>query len=206
MGIKWQEYGYGRIDWFMAIRPLNCIFLSLAIILSFKLSGLPPANGIRYAVAVFVIYAATVVWNDYSDRDIDRKKDKMLAYNNSKQFLIYSLVLWIIAITIAIILAMSSNPYVSVLLFFLIAAGLLYTIAERKSSILKNGIVAAWAGAICLFPFVLTKNINTTVIWSMILLISMNYAREIIKDMEDENIDGNTKVTLVKSRGDEHHK
>jgi 4-hydroxybenzoate polyprenyltransferase len=199
MKIKWQEYDYGRVDWILAMRPINCIFAAITVVLCFGFSNLPWASGIKYALAVFVIYAATIVWSDYFDRNIDKNKNKLLAYNNPKVFLTYSLILWVISIIYVLILAKHANVYVDLILIFLVSIGLLYTIAEHTNSIWKNGSVAICCGVICLFPFAITHNINHTVFSLMLILIFSAYAREILKDIEDSVIDDGGKKTLIRS-------
>lgn len=177
--------------WFTVLRLPMLLVGALLAILSFEMSGveilwLPIVSGV-------VIGSAAMAQNDWRDRFNDGKKGKTLALFESKRFLLLVVGLWLMSVLLTAIVWRLSI-WAAVLLSGLIAIGLLYS-EFRRVPMFPNMLVATASASLALFPVALQR--NTPNAWPLFLATFLAiFGREILKDLEDLDTDGNHKWTL----------
>jgi 4-hydroxybenzoate polyprenyltransferase len=192
------------MNWVKAIRPLNGVLLAVPMtLLGFRLVGQNALQGLPYALVVFAIYSATIVWNDYCDKDVDFRKGKTFAHDHAHNFLNYSICWWVVAIAADCYLWQTHGAAAGLLVFGLTSLGLFYTQAQ-KNVFTKNGTVTIWSSSLLFFP--LTKGYSATpkLWWLLLVAALVNCGREVFKDLEDEEYDKGSKGTLPKLIGREN--
>ena len=146
------------------------------------------------ALATLLISGATMAWNDFRDRNHDRRKGKTFACDHPGEFLAFTLLLWLLSLGVTSLLA-TRHPGFAVLAGLMIGAGFLYS-EIRRIPLMPNGVVAITAGSAVLFP-VFTGHYSSLVLWVLFGATFCGiYAREILKDFDDQEFDAGYKWTL----------
>ena len=180
------------------IRPLNAVMSAIGVYLGYALSTQTILfNGaIAYAMlAVMCISGAGQVINDFFDYEIDKKKKSTRALASGKisrtNGFIFSMTLFVLGILLASFLndaAFWMAVFFSALLF-------LYSASMSGIKFVGNALVALSVG----FTFIFGASVNA--ITPLVLMIAFsaflaNWAREIMKDVEDKHADAGVKLTL----------
>jgi 4-hydroxybenzoate polyprenyltransferase len=173
------------------------IFAVLLSYVSFKLIN-QAGGGYAYLVyaIVFTGISATMVWNDYQDREIDKTKGKTTASNQPIIFFRYSLVVWLILIVLnCSLLFYGLKPFVFSMI--LTAIGFYYN-STKKIFLLPTFTVAIFCALLVFYPLV--HHVGASTIWQFlrlsIFVFVFIYIREIVKDLMDESIDTGYKMTI----------
>lgn len=192
------------IPWFRSIRPMNGVLLAVPMtLLGFHLVGHKVLEGIPCTLVVFIIYSATIVWNDYWDREIDVRKGRTLAHNNPKKFFAYCIAWWLATAFSICWLWFIWGAFSGFVALWLSLIGILYTPAQ-KNALTKNGSVAIWSSSLLLFS-IARGYLSTPALWSLFAAAGLvNYGREVLKDNEDIECDGIAKGTLTKLLGEQN--
>ncbi len=180
------------------IRPLNAFMSAAGVYIGYSLAlnAFTFNMEIVYAMlAVFAISGAGQAVNDYFDYEIDKRKKSTRPLTSGiisrQNGLLFSLALFAIGIILASFLNNETfwmGVFFSVLLF-------LYSASMSKIKFVGNAVVALSVG----FTFIFGASvIGITPLVLMIALAAFlsNWAREIIKDVEDVNEDKGSKITL----------
>lgn len=186
--------GKATIGCFKALRLRVSLLAAGLTLAGFKVTYGNVSDAWLPALATLLISCATMAWNDFRDRHHDTKKGKTLACDHPAQFLAFTLVLWILCFAAAGLL-WTRHASFAWLAGFMIAAGFLYS-EVRLIPLAPNGVVAVTAGSAVLFP-VFVSHHSTTVLWILFGATFCGiYAREILKDFDDQEIDAGYKWTL----------
>jgi geranylgeranylglycerol-phosphate geranylgeranyltransferase len=180
------------------LRPFNCImaaiaaFIGYSIALGFISFSFPLLIGMAI---VFLVCGAGQAINDYFDRDVDKKlhPDKPLPSGqiSPKNALLFSLVLFLIAILLA-----TQLPFISLVIAIVFSfLQILYSAFIQKFKVIGNGVVALGTAFTLIFGASIVGNLGVVILLALSAFFS-NLGREIIKDVEDQKSDRGTKTTL----------
>jgi len=180
------------------IRPLNAVMSAIGVYLGYILSTQTILfNGaIAYAMlAVICISGAGQVINDFFDYEIDKKKKSTRALASGKISRTNGLIFSIILFALGILLASFLNEAAFWMAVFFSALLFLYSASMSGIKFVGNALVALSVG----FTFIFGASVNA--ITPLVLMISLsaflaNWAREIMKDVEDKHADSGVKLTL----------
>jgi len=189
-----------KIKYFVEIiRPLNCLMAALAVFIGFSVAigGLSFGFPLLFAMlAALFICAGGQVINDFFDVEIDKisKPQKILP---SKKIsihtaLIYSVALFLVGLTFASIL----NQSAFIIAIAFTALLILYSAFIQRQKIIGNFVVAISTAFTLIFGASLVENYNTVFLIAASAFFA-NYAREIIKDLQDVKSDEGHKKTIA---------
>ncbi len=177
---------------------LSSIFFGFLIYGVFKLVN--PNYPFRYvlllAITSTIIVGATMIWNDYCDREHDKKKNKFFVSLNAKFYKIYAVTIWVLSLGVILFqYTIIKNIYLTLAFILYILIGIFYSQA-RKYFILSIIVVTFSVASGALVPLLIsgTNFIYTIHIFFIILL--MIFVRELIKDISDVEYDKGYKKTL----------
>ncbi|MFH0970324.1 MAG: geranylgeranylglycerol-phosphate geranylgeranyltransferase [Candidatus Diapherotrites archaeon] len=180
------------------IRPLNAFMSMIGVYLGYaiSMSGIFFDLSIGYALlSVFFISGAGQTINDYFDAAIDAKQKKHRPIPSGriqkKHVLIFALLLF----GLGILFASFINPLTFAIASFFAVLLFLYSATMKSVKFFGNIIVALSVG----FTFIFGASVHT--ITPLVVLVSFspffaNWAREIIKDVEDAEQDRGNKLSL----------
>jgi len=155
---------------------------------------------VNWAVALFaglscsLLHMSIMTFNDWHDRSHDLQKGKRLAYDHPAAFWSY----WVrsTGIALASITVLSVlKPAVGLFCLGILALGIIYSYIQKV--ILINNLIVAGCGAspvLCGSVFFQRADAYTWTWYSVFFTLILG--REIIKDIEDVDIDGGHKNTL----------
>lgn len=188
--------------WIKSLRSPRAGVAVLLVLASFKVSHqYIPKEAWAVAFFVVVLCFAVMVWNDWRDRFHDIKKGKLLASSRHRAFLFYAALLWLGSITLALTLAFL-NKFFAVIAITLIIGGLVYS-ELRKIFIVPTLAVAVISATPIFFALVSQSASSPDALWWLfIIVVAVIFAREVMKDLEDKNIDFGYKATLPLIIGD----
>lgn len=147
-------------------------------------------------ISIGCICSATMAWNDYRDRENDRKKGKVFASNNPQPFLVFCLMLWTMACSISIYATYLYSFANTQLLWLGIFIGVTYS--ETRKLFLLPAVLVALATALPSMLAYKAEYQNGVLLLSFAIFLFI-FARENIKDIEDKKIDTGYKNTLPQS-------
>ena len=140
-----------------------------------------------------------MIFNDWVDRENDRKKGKMLASEHSQELMQYWQRLSGVTALILIPIAYWSVP-LAIYTTLVWAVGILYSYAQRRY-LLNNALVALCAGAPVLSGAVYHGEIRWIAICTSIIFMGLIFINEMYKDVKDRNTDDGYKITMPIKRG-----
>jgi len=171
------------------IRPLNCIVMSLAVLVGASLTGLGNLQSINLvfgALTAFTLTGAAMAANDYYDFEIDKINEPNRPIPSGQVSLKASLVITAILTLTGLSFAFMISLYC---LIFAMAAWTImvtYTTIGKRSGLPGNLLVSACVAAPFLFGSLVAVN---TVMINILLFASMaflsNIGREITKGIVD---------------------
>lgn len=177
--------------WLKVLRLQTCIFASLLVIAGFVLAKADVLWVV--VIAVFFITSVTMLQNDYRDRFHDVQKGKVLAYKNQKTFLGLLGIFWITSISLIIFVAIN-NPKFGIVLTAFAIIGATYS-EIRMIPFIPITVVSLTSASLVIIPFV--NDSNPKKLWLLFLsVLFVIFAREIMKDLDDKEIDKGYKWTI----------
>ncbi|MFA5926739.1 MAG: UbiA family prenyltransferase [Patescibacteria group bacterium] len=186
-----------------ALRLPVCFMAGALVLAAFRISNLSVSLTWLPSLATMLITSATMVWNDYCDRNHDAKKGKTTASEHSQLFLAFATAMWLIALVL-VALALRQESRFSQPMIILIMVGLCYS-AVRQIPLLPNLAVATAAALPALLPvFVGHTDPSLWILFASTFLAI--HAREILKDFDDREHDPGYKWTLIQWLGEDRTK
>jgi 4-hydroxybenzoate polyprenyltransferase len=182
------------MQWIKSLRLSICAFVPVLVLIGFsRLCNLSFEKAWLCGFAMLVIACATMVYNDWRDRFHDVRKGKTLAHTQPRKFFFFTVMIWLIAIVVSLAVYID-NPKLSVILWVAIALGLIYS-ETRKIPMVPIFIVSITSASPVLFPLFLGH--SSPKMWLLFFVVgAIIFGRELIKDLEDVNVDHDYKWTL----------
>lgn len=181
----------------LATRPLVSLYVFLLTILSFAFYGTVPWSlALSTALCLAVICSSIQLFNDYRDRKHDVRKGKFFALQNSRLLLdFWFLVNSAAAVSIMVVSSMSTG--VAIFCAVIWVLGIAYSFLQ-KVFIVQNFIVALCASlpSLCGHVFYCGHDVGYRSGIIFVILLAIVFVREVIKDIQDRNIDRGWKNTL----------
>lgn len=192
------------MDYIKAMRLPASILIGIFTLLGFRITSGTLASAYLPAVATFLIITATMAHNDLRDRFNDTRKGKSFAFDHPTEFKLFVIALWILAVTISLGLVYL-NPLYLILSGLMVTSGLIYS-ETRLLPFIPNTLVALTVASAMLYP-VFDSHQTNPILWLFFTIIFLTiYAREILKDFDDKEIDLGYKWTLLEKYGQERAK
>lgn len=190
---KWQN-PFTWAAYITSLRLSTGIFASLLSYSAFMLAHQDTPWSI--IISIGCICSTRMAWNDYRDRENDRKKGKVFASNNAQPFLVFCLMLWTISCSISMYATYLYSFTSTQLLWLGILIGMVYS--ETRKLFLVPAVLVALATAIPSMLAYDARYQNGVLLLSFAIFLFI-FAREQIKDLEDKKIDAGYKNTLPQS-------
>ena len=143
-------------------------------------------------VAIFFLSAGTLAYNGYEDRDIDARKGEPFAKLHPKVALFVAIISFSIGTALS---RMASVKIVLLFLFFVLAA-VLYSRVCVKIPVLKNVLAALLSAFLILFCATVGSSVNIFNLLTTLVIFFAIMAMEIVKDVEDIEVDRGFRITL----------
>ena len=178
-------------DW---VKCLRLKTVSLAVVLYFCGFSLIDWEGMSYLAPFFILIAgsATMAFNDWVDRYHDLAKGKDLALSRPGAFKALVIGLWLVSAVLVIAIFAQSFEF-GIISLILTGFGMMY-FATRRTPMLPGLYVALVSGGPLFYSIAVkpTKYL-LLLLFCVVLFI---YAREVVKDLDDVEIDRGYKWTL----------
>jgi 4-hydroxybenzoate polyprenyltransferase len=187
------------MGYIQALRLPVCVLAGMLTLCGFQLAAGSVHDAWLPALAVVVIASSTMVWNDYRDREHDRKKGKDFAYLNRWRFLAFGITLWLVSIGLCLLIGIKQCWPMAYLAMGITASGLVYS-ETRCIPFVPNALVALTAASPVLLPFAAGHHDVRLLLFFMAVTLAI-HAREIAKDFDDADIDPGYKWTLLQRIG-----
>lgn len=177
--------------WIESLRLSSTIPAGVLVHVSFVLTHQKTDS--LLALEAFLVATFAMLHNDYVDRVNDLKKGRQLAFQHPKQFRIVLIVGWIIIWAIALI-PLSSYKFI----IPIIVISMMYSYT-RKIPYLPNLLVAFASAS----PLIWANSVSIPIIsatpnsFMFLAVLSCILGREIVKDIEDAEVDVGWKYTPV---------
>jgi 4-hydroxybenzoate polyprenyltransferase len=182
-----------------ALRLPVCVLAGMLTLCGFQLAIGSIRDAWLPALAVVVIASSTMAWNDYRDREHDRKKGKDFAFLNRWRFLAFGLGLWFASVVLSLAIGVFESWPMAYLALGITASGLVYS-ETRLVPFVPNALVALTAASPVLFPFAAGHHDFRLLLFYLAVTLAI-HAREIAKDFDDAEIDPDYKWTLLQVVG-----
>ncbi len=190
-------------------RPLNAVMAGIGTLIGFWISSQRIFFGFDFGMAflsvIFIISGGQAI-NDYFDREVDAKQKSNRPIASGKisplHALLFAGALFIIGNLLA--LQLNSSTFLSFpIAFFFSALLVVYSAFMQKIKFLGNIIVAMGVGFTYIFGASIAR-ITPLVLTIALAAFLANWAREIIKDVEDKEMDRGNKLTLPMIAASKH--
>jgi geranylgeranylglycerol-phosphate geranylgeranyltransferase len=183
------------------MRPLNCLVMSLAVLVGASLTGLGSlqwTNLLFGAIAAFTLTGAAMAVNDYFDFDIDKINEPNRPIPSGqvslKASLVTTAVLTLIGLSSALIIHIFCLLFATVAWIIMVT----YTTIGKRAGFPGNLLVSACVAAPFLFGSIVATNMITI---NILLFASMaflsNTGREIAKGIVDIEGDSQHKIKTL---------
>ena len=183
------------------MRPLNCIVMSLAVLVGASLTGLGNLQWINLlfgAITAFTLTGAAMAVNDYYDFDIDKINEPNRPIPSGqvslKASLVTTAVLTLIGLSSAFIISLFCLLFATVAWIIMVT----YTTIGKRAGFPGNLLVSACVAAPFLFGSIVATN---TITINILLFASMaflsNTGREIAKGIVDIEGDSQHKIKTL---------
>ncbi|MCX6826425.1 MAG: UbiA family prenyltransferase [candidate division Zixibacteria bacterium] len=187
------------MGYIQALRLPVCLLAGMLTLCGFQLAVGSIQGAWLPALVVVVIASSTMVWNDYRDREHDRKKGKDFACLNRWRFLAFGLTLWFVSIALSLAIGVFESWTMACLALGITASGLVYS-ETRLVPFVPNALVALTAASPVLFPLAAGHHDFRLLLFYLAVTLAI-HAREIAKDFDDVDIDPGYKWTLLQRVG-----
>jgi 4-hydroxybenzoate polyprenyltransferase len=181
-------------------RPATSVFAALLVLIGFRYFHPVPWNiVVILMIAISLVTASIMTWNDYIDRVHDSKKGKTYARDNPRYFVHYLLGL-VSGVIVTLACAFALDVWTGLFCCATWIVGMAYSFMT-KWYLLQNLVVACCSGAPILIGMVFkrTFDVRPSLLFGACVFVVL--AREIHKDMEDATIDRGYKNTVPVIRG-----
>jgi geranylgeranylglycerol-phosphate geranylgeranyltransferase len=183
------------------MRPLNCIVMSLAVLVGASLTGLGNLQGINLlfsAITAFTLTGAAMAVNDYYDFDIDKINEPNRPIPSGqvslKTSLVTTAVLTLIGLSSAFVISLFCLLFATIAWIIMVT----YTTIGKRAGFPGNLLVSACVAAPFLFGSIVATN---TITINILLFASMaflsNTGREITKGIVDIEGDNQYKIKTL---------
>jgi 4-hydroxybenzoate polyprenyltransferase len=175
-------------------RPITGAYAFLLTIIGFRLGGEARSLECGLAATIFAFVTMSImIFNDYIDRNHDRKKGKLAVSENPKKFLYYWCGLNIL--TLAVLAGLIwLNIWAALFCMLVWIVGICYSFIPNWY-LVQNLIVAACSASPVLCGYRKDSNLASIII-IFLLFASLIYISEIYKDTKDRVIDKGYKETM----------
>lgn len=184
------------VQLFKTGRPATAGLFGLVFpLVGFALYGEVPWNiGVTTAIAFAGLTMSIMVFNDWKDREHDRKKGKCFASEHSAALCSYWV--WLSAVTGMFLLWLAMQDiHVAALCAVVWCVGIAYSYVPHWY-LVQNVIVAVCASSPALCGAVYYGSVNAECALTFLLFMSLLFMAEVYKDIEDAPIDSGYKATL----------
>jgi geranylgeranylglycerol-phosphate geranylgeranyltransferase len=183
------------------MRPLNCIVMSLAVLVGASLTGLGNLQWVNLlfgAITAFTLTGAAMAVNDYYDFDIDKINEPNRPIPSGqvslKTSLVTTAVLTLIGLSSAFVISLFCLLFATVAWIIMVT----YTTIGKRAGFPGNLLVSACVAAPFLFGSIVATN---TITINILLFASMaflsNTGREIAKGIVDIEGDSQHKIKTL---------
>ena len=183
------------------MRPLNCIVMSLAVLVGASLTGLGNLQGVNLlfsAITAFTLTGAAMAVNDYYDFDIDKINEPNRPIPSGqvslKTSLVTTAVLTLIGLSSAFVISLFCLLFATIAWIIMVT----YTTIGKRAGFPGNLLVSACVAAPFLFGSIVATN---TITINILLFASMaflsNTGREIAKGIVDIEGDSQYKIKTL---------
>ncbi|MFA6422502.1 MAG: UbiA family prenyltransferase [Candidatus Buchananbacteria bacterium] len=177
-------------------RPTTGIYACLVSFLGFRFCDEAMTMACLLTSLSFAIGTTSImVFNDYVDRENDRKKGKVLASDYPAEVLKYHWWLGLASVLSLGSLAWFSLP-VTIFCFVILIIGDLYS-SLRRRVVIQNMVVALCSGAPVLCGMIFKGELEFRGLLVFITLVYLILINEIFKDIEDRKTDKGYKETIA---------
>lgn len=201
--------GYLRL-----MRPINCLMMGFAVIVGAALTnsnalGNHWPNLIYGFLTSFLLTAASMVINDYYDREIDAINEPLRPIPSGlikpKEALAFAILLTLLGLTASLLTSAKAKAlcFVTALIFWLVSAS--YVTVGKRTGLLGNLMVSACVSAPFIYGSLAVANEVKGNIWIFVSMVFLsNTGREITKGIVDVEGDRARNVKTVAVRHGEH--
>lgn len=178
------------------MRPINCVMMGFAVIVGAILAGANlfsnnyTQNLIFGFSTGFLLTAASMVINDYYDREIDAINEPSRPIPSGlikpKEALAFAVLLTVLGLAAAILTSATAIPQclITALIFWLISAS--YVTLGKKTGLPGNFLVSACVSAPFIYGSLATTGVIKESVWIFVSMVFLsNTGREITKGIVD---------------------
>lgn len=179
-------------------RPHTVLFAFLVTIIGFNFYQISTTSTwiITLTSLTFILITASIMtFNDFVDREHDKKKGKYFCSKNGKEIFSYWCKVTFLAFVLIFVIFFVDFFLSLFCLCIILGLGLLYSLIPNWYTV-NNVIVAFCSGAPILCGMIYFKKINFPSICSFLIFFGIMIIREIVKDIEDREIDLGYKKTI----------
>ena len=183
--------------WVEPLRLSVCILAGCLAVTGFILARRQVAWDVVAAVVAIAI--AAMLQNDWRDRFHDVRKGRPLAFNHQRVFLAMLAVSWVASVGL-IALAGANAWHLAIALSAMAIASAVYT-ETRKLPVVPTALVALTSAAPAILP--VADGASPDKVGLMFLSTALIvFAREVMKDLDDQGLDGCYKWTMSLAIGE----
>ena len=175
------------IHYITILRPLNFFITFLSIHLSVIIANKSSAFSVKAflgALAGSLIGGAGMVINDYFDVEIDKVNRPERPIPSGKISLKSALVYYFVLNFIALVLVSQTNIYAFVIALISVFLIFFYSYKLKSKGLIGNFVVGFMTGIAFIFGGAIGENV-VPLLFPFIFGLLINFAREILKDVED---------------------
>jgi geranylgeranylglycerol-phosphate geranylgeranyltransferase len=175
------------IHYITILRPLNFFITFLSIHLSVIIANKSSAFSVEAflgALAGSLIGGAGMVINDYFDVEIDKVNRPERPIPSGKISLKSALVYYFVLNFIALVLVSQTNIYAFVIALISVFVIFFYSYKLKSKGLIGNFVVGFMTGLAFIFGGAIGENV-VPLLFPFIFGLLINFAREILKDVED---------------------
>jgi len=192
--LRFGIHGTGLGNLISAGRPTTGVYAFLLTIIGFRLCGDEKSMECGLAATVFALLTMSImIFNDYMDRNHDRKKGKLTASENPKEFLRYW---WLLNTLILALLGALAwlNAWAALFCALVWIVGIFYSFIPHWY-LIQNLIVAACSASPVLCGYRKDSDLASIII-IFLIFASLIFINEVYKDTKDRGIDKGYKATM----------
>ncbi len=184
---RWSEY-------ITVLRPVNCVLAAIAVLIGASIAHNTQFifnNTILTAMAsAFLICAGGQTINDYFDFEIDKRKGRH-QFETKAHYLWYAIGLFAVGLAFSLLV----NPFAFQIAGIMTILLIVYSGLLHRYKIFGNLIVALGTSLPLVFGATIFENYKIVLLLAASAFFA-NWAREIVKDVQDEEADRGKKITL----------
>jgi geranylgeranylglycerol-phosphate geranylgeranyltransferase len=191
----------GKLNGFMRlIRPLNCLMMGFAVIVGASLvfSLTPTINLLLGFVTSFTLTAASMVINDYFDREIDAINEPHRPIPQGeitpKEALIFALILSIIGFAASLLTNPPNTPIIATIAYII---SITYITKGKGTGLPGNFLVSASVVIPFIYGGFTVGNVETSIFLFAAIAFLSNTGREITKGIVDVKGDKSHKIKTI---------